>query len=75
MAKFNVGWGATPVEVKTNNENETKILQWCSSLSQSQGFYGRLFEYLTSDEGAEYLAHLAEQNFKEAIDFVLYVEQ
>ena len=75
MATFNVGLGATPVEVRTNNENETKILQWCTSLSQSQGFYDRLFEHLSSDEGREYLAHLAEQNFKEAIDFVLYVEQ
>jgi hypothetical protein len=75
MATFNVGWGATPVEVKTNNENETKILHWCASLSQSQGFYGRLFEYLASEDGAEELAQLAEQNFKNAIDFVLYIEQ
>lgn len=74
MATFYVGWGCTPIEVETNNENETQILQWCATLSQSQGHYGRMFEYLVSDEGQEALETLAAQNFKEMIDFVLFVE-
>lgn len=74
MAKFNVGWGCTPVEVETNNENETQILQWCATLSQSQGNYGRLFEHLISEEGREDLQILVDQHFTQMLDFILFVE-
>lgn len=57
------------------NEKQKMVLGWCQSLACSQGFYGRLYEYLTSDEGYEYLNEIAEQNFTDMLDFVLYVEQ
>ena len=56
-------------------EKEKQILAWCKSLSMSQGLYCRLYSHLTSDEGREYLSHLAAQNFTDSLDFVLYVEQ
>lgn len=52
---------------------ELRVLNWCRELSYSQGFYGRLYESLR--ENREWLQHLAEQNFGNSLDFVLYVEQ
>lgn len=52
---------------------ELKVLNWCRELSYSQGFYGRL--YVTLRENREFLQELANQNFTEMLDFILYVEQ
>lgn len=61
----------------TNLEDYTKeelrILHWCNDLACSQGFYGRLYESLR--ENREYLQELANQNFGDMLDFILYVEQ
>lgn len=49
-----------------------QIIQWCKQLSGAQGYYGRLLDKLEHDEAA--LNKLAEMNFKDIIDFVLYIE-
>lgn len=54
------------------SNEERQILDWCSGLANSQGFYGRLYNDLLGNR--EYLSHLAEQGFKDILDFVLYVE-
>lgn len=43
----------------------------------SQGFYGRLYEKLTdgSDESAEFLDKMVEQNFGGVVDMVLWLEE
>ena len=54
-----------------------QILDAFRSLAKSQGFYGRLLEYIDSmDEGERdtYLLDLERQNFKDAADLVLYLE-
>lgn len=72
IAKFNVGFGGRPVEVEVANENEKQILQWCADLSMSQGSYCRLFKHLMATP--EDLELLAEQGFKNAVEFVMFVE-
>lgn len=42
------------------------------SLARSQGFYCDLLEYVENNE--EYLEELEEQNFKDVVDLVLYLE-
>ena len=54
-------------------QDELRILGWCKDLACSQGFYGRLYRDLR--ENREYLQELAEQNFGDMLEFVLYVEQ
>ena len=49
-----------------------KILEWCKTLSASQGFYGRLLEQF--EENPESLDELAKNNFNDIIDFVLFIE-
>ena len=49
-----------------------QILNVIKSLAKSQGFYGRLLEHI--NEQPSYLDFLEKQNFKDAIDFVLYME-
>ena len=49
-----------------------QILDVIKSLAKSQGFYGKLLEYI--NEEPSYLDFLEKQNFKDAIDFVLYME-
>lgn len=49
-----------------------QILNACKHLSQSQGAYGRLYEYLK--ENREALEYLASLNFKDEIDFIMYIE-
>lgn len=49
-----------------------EILEAIKSLSQSQGFYGRLYERLVQDEEA--LQYLEEQNFTDVVDLVLFLE-
>ena len=52
--------------------NKEQILDVIKSLAKSQGFYGKLLEYI--NEEPSYLDFLEKQNFKDAIDFVLYME-
>lgn len=72
VAKFNVGFSGRSVEVEVANEKEKQILQWCADLSMSQGSYMRMFDYLVGNQDA--LAYLAEQGFKDAVEFVMFVE-
>lgn len=53
------------------------ILKAIRSLAASKGFYGRLFMALTSGEpdAIEYLQYLEEQNFKDTVDLVMFLEQ
>lgn len=52
--------------------NAVQILNTCQILSQSQGSYGRLYEYLkTHREALKYLVSL---NFKDELDFIMYIE-
>ena len=52
--------------------NKEQILDVIKSLAKSQGFYGRLLKHI--NEVPSYLDFLEKQNFKDAIDFVLYME-
>ena len=52
--------------------NEEQILSAVESLSHSQGFYGRLLEQL--NENPEALSYLAEQNFGDVVDLVMFLE-
>ena len=48
------------------------ILKLIITLSKSQGFYGRLLRDI--DEDKTILDKLAEQNFKEDLDLILFLE-
>lgn len=54
----------------------TEILNAIQMLSRSQGFYGRLYNDLTSgtEEAEEALNHLEEQNFGDVVDMVMFLE-
>jgi hypothetical protein len=52
--------------------NEEQILSAVESLSHSQGFYGRLLAHLI--ENPEALSDLAEQNFGDVVDLVMFLE-
>lgn len=52
--------------------NREEIEGIISSLSISQGFYGRLHEYIL--ENPEYLDYLESLGFHDAIDLILYLE-
>lgn len=58
-----------------------EILEIILGLSRSQGFYGRLLESLLSikdndpDQWDQTVKELEGQNFKSAVDVVLYFEQ
>lgn len=56
--------------------NKQEILNAVKSLAQSQGFYGRLYEALTSgtEEAEEALDQMVEQNFKDSVDMVMWLE-
>lgn len=56
--------------------NREEILETIRSLAESQGFYGRLVKILESDEldALAYLELLEEQNFKDPIDLILFIE-
>ena len=62
------------MELEDYTKEQLTILSWCAELAGSQGFYGRLYEYLRSDDGYDYLCELADQDFGDAVDFCLYVE-
>lgn len=49
-----------------------EILNSVAELSRSQGFYERLYE--TLKDNPEYLDELAEQDFSDVIDLILYLE-
>lgn len=53
-----------------------EILSAIRSLAASQGFYGRLLMALSSDEpdAVAYLEYLEEQNFKDVVDLVIFLE-
>lgn len=53
--------------------NKEEILKTVKSLAQSQGSYGRLLQQLESNEKA--LEYLEQQNFKDEIDLILFIEQ
>lgn len=52
--------------------NRQEILDTVRSLSRSQGFYGRLYKELQDNE--ESLDYLVQQNFKDSVDMVLFLE-
>lgn len=56
--------------------NRQEILSSIHDLSMSQGFYGKLYQFLTggSDEAEKYMAELEEQKFNDAVDLVMYIE-
>lgn len=56
--------------------NRQQILNAVKSLAQSQGFYGRLYEALTSgtEEAEDALNQMVEQNFKDSVDMVMWLE-
>lgn len=56
--------------------NKKEILEMIKSLASSQGFYTRLYQYLSegSEESEEYLDMLEEKNFKDPVDLILYLE-
>ena len=49
-----------------------KILEWCKNLASSQGFYERLLEEFEANP--ETLEELAKHDFKDVVDFVMFVE-
>jgi len=52
--------------------DKNRILEIIKGLAKSQGFYGRLLKYI--EENPKYLDHLEQQNFKEPLDLILYLE-
>jgi hypothetical protein len=57
---------------QTYKERKEKYLGWIKELAQSQGFYGRLYKQLQNDSMA--LEMLLENDFKDAVDMVLWLE-
>ena len=51
---------------------ELQILDWCMDLAHSQGMYGRLLKELMNNKEA--LEYLAKQDFKDILDFVMFIE-
>lgn len=51
-----------------------QILSAIKMLACSQGFYGRLYEAIMEDETNEIIDTLVEQNFKDTLDMVLFIE-
>ena len=49
-----------------------EVLSNIRMLAQSQGFYGRLLEAVT--ENPELLDYLAEQEFEDVVDMILFLE-
>ena len=60
------------MDKQTYNERKEKYLGWIAQLAQSQGFYGRLYKQLQNDSMA--LEMLLENDFKDAVDMVLWLE-
>lgn len=60
------------MDEKKLQQNKEKYLGWIRELSYSQGMYGRLLRDLQENEEA--LDYLAQQDFKEPLDMVLWLE-
>lgn len=56
--------------------NKEEILKSIRGLAMSQGFYGRLYEKLIdgSSESNELIEKMVEENFKDVVDMVLWLE-
>ena len=54
--------------------DKNAILDFVRDMSMSQGFYGRLYNLLTSPQGSNYLDYLVEQNFADPINLILFLE-
>lgn len=56
--------------------NRTQILNAISQLAASQGFYGRLYNALTSgtEEAEEFMEQMEAQNFGDVVDMVMWLE-
>ena len=56
--------------------NKQEILDVVKSLAMSQGYYGRLYDVLTNgtDEAEYALQEMEEQNFKDAVDMIMWLE-
>lgn len=56
--------------------NREQILNAVKNLAASQGFYGRLYEVLSSgtEEAENALGQMVEQNFGDAVDMVMWLE-
>lgn len=56
--------------------NREQILSTICSLAYSQGFYGRLYEYLTdgSDSAEKALDKMGQQNFGDLMDLIMWLE-
>ena len=52
--------------------NKEQILEAIRELAKSQGFYGRLLEGIR--EHKEILDKLEQQNFKDSVDMVMWIE-
>lgn len=49
-----------------------EILNHIKFLAKSKGFYGRLYEQIIGNEEA--LSYLEEQNFKDLLDLIIFLE-
>ena len=56
--------------------NKEEILKAIRGLAMSQGFYGRLYEKLIdgSSESNELIEKMVEENFKDVVDMILWLE-
>ena len=57
--------------------NRNQIMSVITSLSHSQGLYGRILESineLSEDEREAFLEELEGQNFSDSVDLVMYFE-
>ena len=53
-------------------KGELKVIGWVHDLSYSNGFYGRLEKQIQEDR--DLLRYLGNQDFKDILDFIIYVE-
>lgn len=60
------------MDKQTYQERKEKYLGWIKQLACSQGFYGRLYKELQNDSMA--LEMLLENDFKDAVDMILWLE-
>ena len=56
--------------------NKEQILDAIRSLAASQGFYGHLYNALTSgtEEAEEFMEQMEAQNFGDVVDMVMWLE-
>ena len=56
--------------------NKEEILKAIRGLAMSQGFYGRLYEKWIdgSSESNELIEKMVEENFKDVVDMVMWLE-